>query len=293
MMKLSQYLNRLWPSWHDWVLLTRFDKPVGSYLLLWPTLWGLWAAAEGVPHLDNLLIFSVGVLLMRSAGCVINDYADRHIDKHVKRTANRPLTQGRISEKAALTGFVILSVSAFMLVLFTNLLTIGMSVIGALLAIVYPFMKRHTHMPQVFLGAAFSWSVPMAFTAEANQLTSVAWLLFIANLAWTVGYDSIYAMVDRDDDLKIGVKSTAILFGEQDLLMISVLYGCAHLCLLMAASQLDLQLVFYVTWLLGGLFLAWQIYSIRSRERDICFLAFRRSHFYGLIILAGFILGTL
>ena len=276
--------------WHDWILLTRFDKPIGSYLLLWPTLWALWAAAEGIPSWQNLLIFTAGVFVMRSAGCVINDYADRHIDRHVERTQNRPLTQGRISEKEALTGFVILCLIAFGLVLMTNWFTVALSLGGLALASLYPFMKRHTHLPQVFLGAAFSWAMPMAFAAESSELPVVCWLLYIANLCWTVAYDTIYAMVDRDDDLKIGVKSTAILFADLDLVMIGMLFAATAFGLFMAAAQLESGWMMYSAILLGALFQTWQLWSIRSRERDICFAAFRLSHWYGLIILAGFVL---
>lgn len=276
--------------WHDWLLLTRFDKPIGSYLLLWPTLWALWAAAEGTPSWQNLLIFTAGVFVMRSAGCVINDYADRHIDRHVERTQNRPLTQGRISEKEALIGFAILCLIAFGLVLMTNWFTVALSFGGLALASLYPFMKRHTHLPQVFLGAAFSWAMPMAFSAEAGELAIVCWLLYIANLCWTVAYDTIYAMVDRNDDLKIGVKSTAILFADLDLAMIGVLFAATTFGLIMAATQLESGWSLYASILLGTLFHAWQLWSIRSRERTICFTAFRQSHWYGVIILFGFVL---
>jgi 4-hydroxybenzoate polyprenyltransferase len=287
MSSLALTLDRLWPKWHDWVLLTRLDKPVGSYLLLWPTLWALWIAAAGVPHTSNLIIFVLGVFVMRSAGCVINDYADRHIDKHVERTRQRPLTQGRLSEKEALGGFVVLCLIGLVLVLFTNLLTIGLSLGALFLAAIYPFMKRHTHLPQVFLGAAFSWAIPMAFAAQSGQLSQVCWLLYIANLSWTVGYDTMYAMVDREDDLKIGVKSTAILFAELDLAMIGALYAMASICLLLAAGQAKLGWPFYLAWCLGCAYMAWQVWSIRKRERSLCFRAFRQSHWYGVIILAG------
>ena len=197
----------------DFVQLTRLDRPIGIYLLLWPTLWALWIAAEGVPSLKNLLIFVLGVVLMRSAGCVINDFADRNFDGHVARTKNRPLATGRISPKEALLFFAVLVLLSFGLVLCTNATTVWLS-FGALgVAALYPFMKRYTYYPQAVLGAAFSWGMPMAFTAETGELPAAAWLLFVANVIWTVGYDTYYAMADREDDLKIGVKSTAILFG--------------------------------------------------------------------------------
>ncbi|MFL0807400.1 MAG: 4-hydroxybenzoate octaprenyltransferase [Oceanobacter sp.] len=273
--------------WHDWVLLTRFDKPVGSYLLLWPTLWALWAAAEGVPDWKNLLIFIAGVFVMRSAGCVINDYADREIDRHVARTRDRPLTQGRITEKAALTGFAILCLMAFGLVLMTNGFTVVLSLGALALAALYPFMKRHTHLPQVFLGAAFSWAIPMAFAAEREEVTIACWLLYIANLCWTVAYDTIYAMVDRDDDIKIGVKSTAVLFADLDLAMIGALFAATSISLLMAATQLESGMAVYAAILTGALYHVWQLWKIKGRERAHCFTAFRASHWYGVIILLG------
>ncbi|WP_028292286.1 4-hydroxybenzoate octaprenyltransferase [Oceanobacter kriegii] len=291
MKPLTQTLDRVWPDWHQWVQITRFDKPVGSYLLLWPTFWALWIAAEGVPTLANLIIFTLGVFLMRSAGCVINDYADREIDRHVKRTKDRPLTQGRLTEKQALIGFAVLCLTSFVLVLFTNSLTIWLSFGGVALAALYPFMKRHTYLPQVFLGAAFSWAIPMAFAAEANQLTTICWLIFIAKLSWTVGYDTIYAMVDRDDDLKIGVKSTAILFGDMDVTIIATLYAVAHLCLLSVGSQLQLHWSYWLCWLAAGGFMVWQIINIRSRDRMGCFRQFRLAHWYGVMMWAGLIAG--
>jgi len=291
MQQLSSLMDRAWPNWHQWVQLTRFNKPVGSYLLLWPTLWALWVAAEGVPSIANLIIFTLGVFIMRSAGCIINDYADRHIDKHVKRTEDRPLTQGRLTEKQALMGFAILCLLAFILVLFTNLFTVLLSFGGVVLAALYPFMKRHTYLPQVFLGMAFSWAIPMAFAAEANQLTAVCWLIFVAKVSWTVGYDTIYAMVDRDDDLKIGVKSTAILFADMDVTIIAILYGLAHLCLLSVGNQLELHWSYFAAWLLAAGYMAWQIFSIRSRDRADCFRQFRLAHWYGVIMLVGFVAG--
>ena len=200
---LTTRLDSLWPQWRAWIAITRLDKPVGSYLLLWPTFWALWTAAEGIPSVSNLLIFTAGVFLMRSAGCVINDYADRKVDGHVKRTNERPLATGALSAKAALIGFGILCAVSFALVLLTNSMTIWLSFGGVALAAIYPFMKRHTHLPQLFLGAAFSWAIPMAFAAESESLPAYLWLFYAANLCWTVAYDTFYAMVDRDDDLKI------------------------------------------------------------------------------------------
>ena len=226
---------------------------------------------------------------MRSAGCVINDYADRDIDRHVERTQNRPLTQGRISEKGALIGFGLLCLIAFGLVLMTNWLTIALSLGALALASLYPFMKRHTYLPQVFLGAAFSWAIPMAFAAETEEVTIACWLLYIGNLCWTVAYDTIYAMIDREDDLKIGVKSTAVLFADLDLTMIGVLFASTAFSLLMAASQLESGWPVYAAILAGILFHAWQLWSIRSRRRADCFASFKLSHWYGVIILAGLV----
>lgn len=286
---LRQQLDRHLPRWFDWVQLTRIDKPVGSYLLLWPTLWALWVAGDGQPDFANVLIFVLGVFLMRSAGCVINDFADRKIDGHVKRTNGRPLATGKITAKEALITFAVLILLAFVLVLFTNQFTVLLSFGGLALASLYPFMKRHTHLPQVVLGAAFSWAIPMAFAAQSNELPAVVWLLYMANLSWTVAYDTVYAMVDRDDDLKIGVKSTAVLFGDLDIAMVAILKGLAVFALLLAGSQSEMSWPYYVCLLAGVVFMAWQVWSIRSRERDICFAIFRQSHWFGLIIWIGFV----
>ncbi|APR65692.1 4-hydroxybenzoate polyprenyltransferase [Thalassolituus oleivorans] len=286
---ITQQLDNLWPAWRAWVAITRLDKPIGSYLLLWPTLWALWVAAEGVADFSNIIIFVIGVFLMRSAGCVINDIADRKVDGHVERTKDRPLATGMLSTKHAVIGFVVLCALAFGLVLFTNTLTIYLSFAGAALAAIYPFMKRHTHLPQVFLGAAFSWAIPMAFAAQADALPPVVWLLYAANLVWTVAYDTLYAMVDRDCDIKIGVKSTAILFGELDLFMIGLLQVLNLMCLWLAAGQLALSWAFYLALALGALFLAWQLWNVRSRSREDCFTEFRRSHWFGLIIWLGLV----
>nr|WP_231847997.1 4-hydroxybenzoate octaprenyltransferase [Thalassolituus oleivorans] len=286
---ITQKLDHAWPSWRVWIAITRLDKPIGSYLLLWPTLWALWVAAEGVADISNIIIFVIGVFLMRSAGCVINDIADRKVDGHVERTKDRPLATGMLSTKHAVIGFVVLCALAFGLVLFTNTLTIYLSFAGAALAAIYPFMKRHTHLPQVFLGAAFSWAIPMAFAAQADALPPVVWLLYVANLVWTVAYDTLYAMVDRDCDIKIGVKSTAILFGELDLFMIGLLQVLNLMCLWLAAGQLALSWAFYLALALGALFLAWQLWNVRSRSREDCFTEFRRSHWFGLIIWLGLV----
>lgn len=281
---LTQLLDQHWPTWKAWIAITRVDKPVGSLLLLWPTLWALWIAAEGIPSTANLIIFTAGVFLMRSAGCVINDFADRKVDGHVKRTSDRPLATGALTPKAALIGFAVLCTIALLLVLLTNERTVLLSLGGVALAALYPFMKRHTHLPQLFLGAAFSWAIPMAFSAEASELSVYLWLLYAANLCWTIAYDTYYAMVDRDDDLKIGVKSTAILFGEMDLAMIATLQAMGIGFLFFAGQQFNLGTFYYVGLILGSVFLAWQVWAARSRERDVCFNVFRQSHWFGAII---------
>ena len=205
----------------EYARLLRVDRPIGSLLLLWPTYWALWLAADGFPSVGNFIVFTLGVFMMRAAGCAINDFADRKVDRHVKRTKDRPLTSGRIEAWEAVALFAGLCVTAFlMVVLFTNTLTLYLSFGGAVLAFIYPFMKRYTHLPQLFLGAAFSWAIPMAYAAQTGTVPIEAWLLFTANLLWTTAYDTQYAMVDRNDDLRIGVKSTAILFGDADLFVI-------------------------------------------------------------------------
>lgn len=281
---ITAQLNRHWPTWKAWVAITRIDKPVGSLLLLWPTLWALWMAAEGVPSIANLMIFTLGVFLMRSAGCVINDYADRKVDGHVKRTSDRPLATGALTPKAALIGFALLCAIAFLLVLLTDQRTILLSLGGVALAALYPFMKRYTHLPQLFLGAAFSWAIPMAFSAEASELSIYLWLLYAANLCWTMAYDTYYAMVDRDDDIKIGVKSTAILFGEMDLAMIASLQAMALGFLFFAGQQFELSWIFYCGLTIGALFLGWQLWAARDRSREACFSVFRQSHWFGAIV---------
>ena len=287
MSAVTDALNRHWPQWQDWVALTRLNRPIGSYLLLGPTLWALWIAAQGVPDWHLLVIFTLGVFLMRSAGCIINDFADRKVDGHVKRTKDRPLATGRLTARQALQGFALLVVLAFLLVLLTNQLTIMLSFAALGLASLYPFMKRYTHLPQLFLGAAYSMAIPMAFAAQSNEIPQVAWLLYAANMAWTVAYDTLYAMVDRDDDLLIGVKSTAILFGDLDLAMVGLLYGITLLSLLAAFGQLALAWPAYIGLLAGALYLGWLLYRVRSRSREVCFQAFLSNYWFGLIIWAG------
>jgi 4-hydroxybenzoate polyprenyltransferase len=271
----------------DFLHLTRLDRPIGTWLLMWPTLWALWVAAEGVPARRLVVIFVLGVYLMRAAGCVINDYADRRIDGYVKRTVNRPLATGRISEREAQGLFALLVTAAFVLVCFTNLFTVMLSLVGVALASIYPFMKRYTHLPQVVLGAAFSWAIPMAFGAVLGEVPTVAWLLFAANLCWTIAYDTLYAMVDRDDDLKIGVKSTAVLFGRADTLMIG-LFQLATLGLLASAGwQLGLGGFFWLGLATMAATFVFQQWLAHGRDRDRCFRAFLNNHWSGLVVFAG------
>lgn len=269
------------------ISLTRLDKPIGILLLLWPTYWALWLAAEGMPDWPVLVVFSLGVVLMRSAGCVINDYADRKIDGQVKRTQHRPMTTGLISPKQALGLFFVLLIIAFMLVLTMNSLTIGLSFAAVALAACYPFMKRLTHLPQVVLGAAFGWSIPMAFAAQSNELPPVCWLLFAANLAWTVAYDTFYAMVDRDDDIKIGVKSTAILFGRYDRIIIGLLQTTTIYCLVKVGIELNLSLYYYVAITVAALLFVHQQWQTKVFNRAACFKAFLDNNKVGAVIFIG------
>lgn len=285
--------TELWAKIKPFWQLMRLDKPVGIYLLLWPTLWALWVAAEGIPDFSVLVIFIFGVIFMRSAGCVINDYADRNVDGHVSRTVARPLVTGAVTNKQALILFSVLLTASFILVLFTNTLTIQLSFAGAALAAIYPFMKRHTHLPQVFLGAAFSWAIPMAFAAQADALPKYIWLIYIANLSWTVAYDTMYAMVDRDDDLKIGVKSTAILFADADKVMIGILQGIAIFCLFLLGSELALNMFYYMGLLAATGLMIYQQWLIRARDEVGCFAGFINSHWVGVAVWIGLALAYL
>ena len=265
----------------------RLDKPIGILLLLWPTLIALWIAAEGWPDPLVLFVFVTGVILMRSAGCAINDYADRHIDSKVARTSQRPLTSGKISEKETLLVFASLSLTAFILVLFMNELTIWMSLGGILLAASYPFMKRYHYLPQVHLGAAFGWAAPMAYTAQANEITAVTWLIFLATVLWATAYDTMYAMVDYDDDIKIGVKSTAILFGNQDKLIIGAIQVLLILNLLLIGHRAELSGFYYLGVTGASVFAVYQQYLIKDRKRELCFKAFLNNNWFGMVLFIG------
>ncbi|HUB92079.1 MAG TPA: 4-hydroxybenzoate octaprenyltransferase [Dyella sp.] len=269
------------------LVLTRMDRPIGAVLLLWPTWWALWLASGDFPSWKLLIIFTLGVFAMRAAGCAINDYADRKLDPQVARTAGRPIASGRITPREALIVFASLLVFAFLLVLLTNALTIKLSFIGAALAALYPFTKRYTDLPQVVLGAAFGWAIPMAFAAVQNTVPPLGWLLFIANILWSVIYDTEYAMVDREDDIKAGARSTAILFGDADLLIIGVLMGTLTVALVMIGTRAHLGWPYWLGVVaVAGLF-AWQQWLIRHRERDACLAAFRHNNWVGLSLWVG------
>ncbi len=273
--------------------LMRMDKPIGTLLLLWPTFWALILAAEGVPDLKVLVVFILGVIFMRAAGCVINDFADRKVDGHVKRTHQRPLPSGRVSAKEAITLFLVLGIASFLLVLTMNPLTIKLSFAGIVLAFIYPFMKRFTHLPQLFLGLAFSWSIPMAWAAQANELPMMVWFVFVINAIWTIAYDTQYAMVDRDDDLKIGIKSTAILFGRLDKMIIGVLQLITLAMLIYLGIWYQLGASYYWSLLMAGALFVFQQHLIRHRERDLCFRAFLNNNYVGMIIAIGLLVAFL
>jgi 4-hydroxybenzoate polyprenyltransferase len=271
----------------------RLDRPIGILLLLWPVLWALWIAAAGKPTLLVFVVFVVGTVLMRSAGCAINDYADRDFDPHVERTRDRPLATGRVSPREALVLSAVLALSAFALVLSMNRLTILLSFVGAALAASYPFMKRYTQLPQFYLGATFGWGVPMAFAAQTGHIPADAWILFGATLCWAVAYDTAYAMVDRDDDLRIGVKSTAILFGSADRLMIGLFHALTLTLLVWAGARAGLGLTYYIGLLLAAGLAGRQQWLMRTRTRDGCFRAFLENNRFGAVIFAGLALDYL
>ncbi|XKD92436.1 4-hydroxybenzoate octaprenyltransferase [Morganella morganii] len=280
-------------KWQAYSRLMRTDRPIGSLLLLWPTYWALWIAARGVPDWHILIIFTIGVFSMRAAGCVINDFADRKFDGSVERTKNRPLPRGDVTEKEAKILFVVLVLVSFGLVLTLNTMTIWLSVAGLVLAWVYPFVKRVSHLPQVVLGAAFGWSIPMAFAAVGESLPAECWLLFAVNIIWSVIYDTQYAMVDRNDDLKIGVKSTAILFGRFDKIIIGILQLVMILMLLWVGMMVNLSGIFYWSLLLAGALFVYQQRLMADRERDPCFQAFMNNNYVGFILFLGMLVSYL
>lgn len=271
----------------EYARLTRFDRPIGILLLLWPTLWALWIAGEGSPRVGVVVVFVLGVVLMRAAGCAINDYADRDFDPHVARTRGRPLAAGSISPREALAVAAALAAVAFLLVLTMNRLTILLSIVGAALAVSYPFMKRWTWLPQPYLGLAFGWAIPMAFAAQTGTVPPVAWLLFIVNVLWATVYDTQYAMVDRDDDVRIGVKSTAILFGDMDRVILGVLQVTVLFGLVLVAQRAALGGWFTIAVLVGAGLFAYQQWLTRHREPAGCFRAFMNNNWFGAAIFVG------
>lgn len=283
---VQQRHPHLWP----WLQLTRLDRPIGTLLLLWPTLWAVWIAGDGSPSLRTVLVFTLGVIVMRAAGCVINDFADRNVDGHVRRTEGRPLATGALKAKQALMLFSGLIAVAFILVLLLNPFAFWLSFGGLGLAVLYPFTKRFTHLPQLFLGAAFSWAIPMAFAAEINALPPTVWLLYTANLLWTVAYDTQYAMVDREDDLKIGVRSTAILFGDADRAMIALLQGMALFTLMLLGRQLGFGWSWWLTMSAATGLFAYQFWLTRGRDGAPCFRAFLNNQWVGAALFIGILL---
>ncbi len=271
----------------EYARLMRLDRPIGIFLLLWPTLWGLWFAEAGRPDPGLLAIFVLGVVLMRSAGCVINDYADRDFDPHVARTRDRPIAAGRVSPREALALFIVLGAAAFGLVLLLDRLTILLAAVGAFLAASYPYLKRYTYLPQFYLGAAFGWGIPMAFAAATGRVPALAWLLFAANVFWSVAYDTAYAMVDREDDRRIGVKSTAILFGRYDRLSIGLCHALALALLAAAGAAAARGWPYYAGLAAAAGFAAYQQWLIRDRRPEACFRAFLNNNWFGAAVFAG------
>ncbi len=278
-----------WARRDDFIQLTRMGSPIGILLLGWSMLWGLWIAAEGWPGWKLFIIFCLGTVLTRAAGCCINDYADREFDGKVKRTHARPLTTGRVTAKEALVLTALLMLLAFGLVLMTNTLTVQLSFVAVLLAIIYPFCKRVTYWPQVVLGAAFGMSIPMAFAAVTNTVPAIAWSLFILSIIWSVAYDTMYAMVDRDDDLELGLKSTAILFGRYDVLIVMLCQVVVLVGLMGVGLALELSLVFYLGLAVAASTVFYQYSLIKNREREPCLVAFLNNHYTGMAVFIGLV----
>lgn len=277
----------------DYAVLMRLNRPIGSLLLLWPTLWALWFSAQGRPDLKTLVVFVVGVFLMRSAGCVINDYADREFDPHVERTRARPIAAGRVPPREALVLFGVLCLVAFVLALTLNRLTILLAFAGAFLAATYPFLKRWTHLPQFYLGVAFGWGIPMAFAAQTDSLPPLAWTLLAANICWAVAYDTAYAMADRPDDVRVGVKSTAILFGRYDRLMVGIFHAATLALLGVAGFMADRGMLYHGGLVVAAAFAVREQWLIRNRARDACFQAFLDNNRFGAAVFLGLVLDYL
>jgi len=275
-----------------YIRLMRLNKPIGTYLLLWPTYWALFLSAEGWPDIDLLIIFTLGVLVMRSAGCVINDYADRNIDQNIARTKDRPLITGEVSPKAALRLFVFLLIIAFGLVLLTNTLTIQLSLIALALATLYPFTKRWTHLPQVVLGLAFGMSVPMAFSAQTGSIPVSAGWIFLATIVWTLIYDTFYAMADRDEDIKIGLKSTAILFAKYDQIFITFLQILLIIVFVVIGNLFDLGSIYYFSLVIILIFMIYHQFLMKKRQKELFFKAFLNNNFIGMTAFIGIFLSV-
>lgn len=293
MADLSRTKSDLLERGRQYWYLMRFHRPIGIFLLLWPPMWALWIAGEGRPDPKVVLVFVLGVVLMRAAGCVINDYADRDFDPHVARTRDRPIAAGRVSAQEALLLFAGLCGLAFLLVLQLNRLTVALSFIGLFLAASYPFTKRFTHLPQAYLGIAFGWAVPMAFAAQSGEIPAVAWGLFAATILWALVYDTMYAMVDRDDDLKIGVKSTAILFGRHDRLVIGLIQAGMVAILGWVGKTAQLGASYYLGLIVAIALAVYQQRLLAGRERDKCFQAFLNNNWFGAVIFIAIVLDYL
>ena len=288
------WLSANWPGIKQrlgyYAILIRFNKPIGTFLLLWPTLWALWIAAEGHPSLHLFVVFTLGTFLTRSAGCVLNDFADRDYDPHVERTRNRPLAKGLITNKEALLVCASLMFLAFLLVLTTNRLTVLLSFVALILAGIYPFMKRYTYVPQFFLGLAFSWGIPMAFAAQIDSVPKIAWLIYIANILWAMIYDTIYAMVDREDDIRIGVKSTAILFDDADRAIIGIMQGLMLIVLMIIGRELELSWIYFTGLAVAGGLMVYHQYLIKDRVPKLCFQAFLHNNWLGASVFVGILI---
>lgn len=285
-------VNRLDRVQQYWIL-ARFDKPIGILILLWPALWALWVASEGKPDWWVLFIICSGVVLMRAAGCVINDYADRKFDPHVERTKQRPIAAGNVSPKEALILFAVLCLIAFVLVLQLNFMTIMLSFVAAFLAASYPFMKRYTQLPQAYLGVAFGFAVPMSFSAQINEIPVVAWVMYLAVMLWALVYDTMYAMVDKEDDLKIGVKSTAILFGDKEREIMAVLQIIIIVLLITVGNMAQLGAFYYAGVAVAVVLSIYQQILIFNRDKVLCFKAFLNSNYFGLAVFIGLLLDYL
>ncbi|MGH8181092.1 MAG: 4-hydroxybenzoate octaprenyltransferase [Steroidobacteraceae bacterium] len=287
----APFYYRLARRLEEYARLARFDRPIGTWLLLWPALWALWIAGAGRPQQKVLIVFALGVIVMRAAGCVVNDFADRDIDPHVKRTRERPLAARRVTPIEALVLFVVLSAAALWLVTRLNVFTVKLAIIGAALTVSYPLVKRFFPLPQLYLGISFGgWSVPMAFAAQRDSLPRIAWVLYIAAVIWAVVYDTIYAMVDREDDLTIGVKSSAILFADMDRFLIFVLQAMMLFALVLAGKDMSFGRWYYAGLVTAGLLFLYQQWLIRAREPGACLRAFLNNNYVGMAIFIGVLL---